>query len=812
MSQDRINKYARIFFNALFLAFTASGLYRSFCDAYKYKGDFGKVFFASMVFALVVCVLWLGNSIWHNIGKLAVNLIFVAVIIRNYARIEDECGILYAYIKKQYYAYEGLGEVAVDRIRTSTSFLGIHIYEKLAMILVIFLIIIIMAFAVLRIRWYLLLLFPVVSVIGMEMLHGRAPSVASSFFLVVGVSGLLFSIKFESCGGRKNFWQDRHIPGNMALRYLLFTGIIIVCFIISLPAGRATNKKIFANSKAALERQHKIEREVTELVKEVGSRISNGEDGYLDNKSPDRTGRSVMRIETDRKPANNIYIKSFSKDIYENGRWKSFKDAKPPVPETDIDMETYNSIKTCITAKQKVAESLDWTDGLDNFNMDIIPDWKLVGRSSFTPYMYSKNKEGYQYNCYNMQNWMMQNILSADYNAMEFYGIKDQEEYTKFVYNQYLEVPEGLPRLRDFSEIFFGGDPVWGGIVDIDIGGLCVSVKNKICEDTKYSQNLDDVPDGQDYIEYFLFGQKKGYCEHYATAGTVLLRLNKVPARYVSGYFIRPSEFNVEYDKDGNEKYVANVTDYNAHAWTEVYKKGFGWLPFDMTNTVLADEYTENEDNQTENIDYAQEDFGQDTDEDGEDKEDTSSEKNIEQEEDLQEDKEDINGKSDDAVKNGSSSNLVKSILKIDRKFLIAAIVLLIILAPVIYIRIRFKRIIRKISSEDKVNTRVVLYFNLLNNYLEFCGLRGISKLDDNGYAGKISGISGRKASERACAVLQCAAFSNNDINKEDEKEVLLFVQNTSEMAYRKCGRLSRLIIYILTGRKNINIFTKVYN
>ncbi len=803
MSQDRIDKYARIFFNALFLAFTACGLYRSFCDAYKYKGDFGKVFFASMVFALAVCILWSGNSIWYNTGKLAVNLIFVTVIIRNYARIEDEFGILYSYIKKQYYAYEGLGEVAVERIRTSTSFLGIHIYEKLAMVLVIFLVIVVMAFAVLKIKWYSLMLFPVVSVIAMEMLHGKAPSVASSFFLSVGVPGLLFSIKSEVCGGRKNFWQERHIPGNMAGRYLLFTGIIIVCFIASLAAGKATNKKIFASSKAALKKQHNIEKEVKELVKTIQNRISSREDGYLDNKAPDRTGRSVMRIETDRKPESNIYIKSFSKDIYENGRWKSFKDVKPPVPETDIDMETYNAIKACIAAKKKVAMSLDWTDGLGNFNMDITTDWKLTGRSSFTPYIYRDNKKGYQYNCYDMPNWMMQYILSISSNEMEYYGIEDQEEYTRFVYNEYLKVPEGLTKLQEFSETFIGGDSVWGDITDINIGGLCVSVKNKICEDTKYSQNLYDVPDGQDYIEYFLFGQKKGYCEHYATTGTILLRMNNVPARYVSGYFIRPAAFNLEYDKDGRQKYVADVTDYNAHAWTEVYKKGFGWLPFDMTNSVLADGDTGDGDNQTENNDYVQEDFRQDIKEEEEDKEEVSSGKDIEQEEDLQEDEEDIGGKNDGTVKN---------ILNINKKFIVTAAVLLIILAPVIYIRIRFRHITRKISSTDKANTRVVLYFNLLNNYLAFCGLKGISKLEDKEYAEKISGISGKKVSEKACAVLQCAAFSNNDISKEDEKEVLLFIQNTSGAAYKRCGRMFRLIIYILTGRKDINIFTKAYN
>ena len=44
----------------------------------------------------------------------------------------------------------------------------------------------------------------------------------------------------------------------------------------------------------------------------------------------------------------------------------------------------------------------------------------------------------------------------------------------------------------------------------------------EVLAETSYSLKLDSVPAGQDYAEYFLFGQKKGYCEHYATAATIL--------------------------------------------------------------------------------------------------------------------------------------------------------------------------------------------------------------------------------------------------------------------------------------------------
>lgn len=91
-------------------------------------------------------------------------------------------------------------------------------------------------------------------------------------------------------------------------------------------------------------------------------------------------------------------------------------------------------------------------------------------------------------------------------------------------------------------------------------------------------------PAGQDYAEYFLFGQKKGYCEHYATAATILLRDLGVPARYVSGYRLSKKSFHK--GKDG--KYTATVIDSDAHAWTETYGEHFGWMPWDMTPSTAG--------------------------------------------------------------------------------------------------------------------------------------------------------------------------------------------------------------------------------
>jgi transglutaminase-like putative cysteine protease len=66
---------------------------------------------------------------------------------------------------------------------------------------------------------------------------------------------------------------------------------------------------------------------------------------------------------------------------------------------------------------------------------------------------------------------------------------------------------------------------------------------------------------------------KEGFCQQYAGAMAIMLRMAGVPSRVVVGYTHKAP------DKDGN----FTVTTNDAHAWVEAYFGGVGWLPFDPT-------------------------------------------------------------------------------------------------------------------------------------------------------------------------------------------------------------------------------------
>jgi hypothetical protein len=70
----------------------------------------------------------------------------------------------------------------------------------------------------------------------------------------------------------------------------------------------------------------------------------------------------------------------------------------------------------------------------------------------------------------------------------------------------------------------------------------------------------------------FVTDTKTGYCQHFAGAMAVMLRLLGIPARVAAGFV--PGHYQSDFWK---------VTDHDAHAWVEVWFKGYGWLPFDPT-------------------------------------------------------------------------------------------------------------------------------------------------------------------------------------------------------------------------------------
>jgi transglutaminase-like putative cysteine protease len=90
----------------------------------------------------------------------------------------------------------------------------------------------------------------------------------------------------------------------------------------------------------------------------------------------------------------------------------------------------------------------------------------------------------------------------------------------------------------------------------------------------KYQYTLEPPLLAQHSVDDFLFNTREGFCEHFASSFTFLMRAAGVPARVVTGY--QGGDFNAV---DG----IMTVRQADAHAWTEVFLRGRGWVRVDPT-------------------------------------------------------------------------------------------------------------------------------------------------------------------------------------------------------------------------------------
>lgn len=100
-----------------------------------------------------------------------------------------------------------------------------------------------------------------------------------------------------------------------------------------------------------------------------------------------------------------------------------------------------------------------------------------------------------------------------------------------------------------------------------------------------FRYTLQPPPLGRQAIDEFLFDTRAGFCEHYSGAYVFLMRALGIPARVVTGY--QGGEIN---PTDG----YMTVRQSDAHAWTEVWLAGRGWIRIDPTAAVAPDRVERN--------------------------------------------------------------------------------------------------------------------------------------------------------------------------------------------------------------------------
>lgn len=125
-------------------------------------------------------------------------------------------------------------------------------------------------------------------------------------------------------------------------------------------------------------------------------------------------------------------------------------------------------------------------------------------------------------------------------------------------------------------------------------------IRKVLWERCEFEDKAVKLPEGKDFVDYFLFEKNVGDSTAFASAAVLMYRELGIPARYVEGYVAPVNIFT-----ESTGAYYAVLQDDNAHAWAEIYIPFTGWQPVEVTpgfdGIVSVTEMDDNEDKKEEN-------------------------------------------------------------------------------------------------------------------------------------------------------------------------------------------------------------------
>ena len=182
---------------------------------------------------------------------------------------------------------------------------------------------------------------------------------------------------------------------------------------------------------------------------------------------------------------------------------------------------------------------------------------------------------GYQSAMQSDLQWMLNKpaVELIRYKAQSFTSFRHGPEKPVIGLREFVELPPGFnPRtLALASEIRRDARYSQAGSAEL------VQVALERLRTGGYTYTLEPGVYGPNTADEFWFDKKEGFCEHIASSFVILMRALDVPARVVTGY-------------QGGERNAVDdfwvIRQSDAHAWTEVWHEGRGWLRVDPTSAV----------------------------------------------------------------------------------------------------------------------------------------------------------------------------------------------------------------------------------
>ncbi len=261
------------------------------------------------------------------------------------------------------------------------------------------------------------------------------------------------------------------------------------------------------------------------------------------------------------------YWRGKAYSTYANKTWSlgnSYKQSYPPASKINAQDSADQGVRVKVWVQSLLPDlNLIYTIG------DVISFNRRIDAAVATETIYEKEIMGYFIEPAIKENEIYRfetSVIAPSINQLMDAG----EDYPDWVTQRYLQIPESIStRMVNLSrEITQGRDTPFD---------KTVAVTQYLRANFEYQPVIQAPPRKADPVDWFLFEYKKGFCNYFASAEVLLLRIAGVPARLAVGYAHRSSSELMEgFTLQRNE----------SHAWPEVYFPGYGWIPFEPTASM----------------------------------------------------------------------------------------------------------------------------------------------------------------------------------------------------------------------------------
>lgn len=279
-----------------------------------------------------------------------------------------------------------------------------------------------------------------------------------------------------------------------------------------------------------------------------------------------------------------IYLKTFEGGIYlpYDNQWR------PPIPLDMFELPIMNEPdETAVLFRKRYEDDMDYSA---KGTMKITNVAAAIG--VYLPY-YSEETDKQVYIGRTQEYTFYPRVYEGALNAAEDIDYYDMRRWMS-VPQENVEVISTFVSEAGLSS-FYG-----------DTDGAVKALTEYYQENIPYTLRPGMTPYRRDFVNYFLAENKRGYCAHFASAATLIFRYLGIPARYIEGYAIDPSDIagrgEILSDKEYSQYYdgysplqtnavvSVDATDANAHAWVEVYDSKVGWIVADVTPVSYEEE------------------------------------------------------------------------------------------------------------------------------------------------------------------------------------------------------------------------------